>query len=101
MAFGATAPHFSEKLFEISAGRDPFRMPLALTLQRKNQKALGERNARTNKMIVVQQNTALQEYHVDERWAGLQKCEAISGGIIGEGSYFFMCKKLGMADTSF
>ena len=39
MAFGATAPHFSEKLFEISAGRDPFRMPLALTLQRKNQKA--------------------------------------------------------------
>ena len=32
--------------------------PLALTLQRKNQKAL-ERNARRNKMIVVHENTAL------------------------------------------
>ena len=30
-----------------------------------------------------------------------KKCEAISGGIIGEGGYFFMSMKLGMADTSF
>lgn len=48
-----------------------------------HQKALGERYARTNEMIVVHMNTALQEYHVGKRLARLLKCEAISGCLHG------------------
>ena len=54
-------------------------------------------------MIVVQLNTALQEYQFRH-----EKCvqdyleyEAISGVILGEGGYIFMSMKLGMAATSF
>ena len=48
-----TCPKTFWKNLRLSVERDPFRMPLALTLQRKNQKALHLVSAsrRTNKMI--------------------------------------------------
>ena len=49
----ANLPQKLLKKLRLNVERDPFRMPLALTLQRKNQKALHLVSAsrRTNKMI--------------------------------------------------
>jgi len=41
MAFGATAPHFSEKLFEISAGRDPFRQAACANFVKEKSESTG------------------------------------------------------------